>query len=69
MGARWPGPECGNKLPLYDHREERTLRHLDRMRFRPILHARLPRVECPTHGALQAKARGRSHMADSPLSS
>lgn len=43
-------PECGKPCPIYDHREERQWRHLDTMQFQTILHSRIPRVECPTHG-------------------
>jgi hypothetical protein len=28
---RWPCPECGILLPVYDHSEEREWRHLDRV--------------------------------------
>src|SRR6266849_3990310 len=28
-GVRWPCPECGTELSLYDHAEERVWRHLD----------------------------------------
>lgn len=54
--VEWPGgevapcPVCGEMFSLYDHREERIWRHLDTMQFRTILHCRIPRVECPTHG-------------------
>ena len=27
--AVWACPQCSKKLPLYDHAEERTWRHLD----------------------------------------
>ena len=52
---RWPCPECGVELPLYDHAEERAWRHLDSCQFLTYLHARPPRVLCPTHGAKQVK--------------
>jgi transposase len=52
----WSCPECGeSKLPLYDHSEERTWRHLDSCQFLTFLHARPPRVNCPTHGVRQAR--------------
>ncbi|MEZ0228736.1 MAG: ISL3 family transposase [Planctomycetota bacterium] len=52
----WCCPECGeSKLPLYDHSEERTWRHLDSCQFLTFLHARPPRVSCPTHGVRQAR--------------
>jgi len=49
-GTRWPCPECDAELPGYDHAPERTWRHLDSCQFKTYLHARPPRVECPTHG-------------------
>ena len=48
--ARWPCPECATPLGLYDHAEERVWRHLDSCQFQTYLHARPPRVQCPTHG-------------------
>jgi transposase len=53
--ARWPCPECAAPLPLYDHAEERAWRHLDSCQFQTYLHARPPRVQCPTHGVRQAR--------------
>lgn len=47
-------PECAKALPVYDHAEERTWRHLDAFEFTTILHARPPRVECPEHKVRQA---------------
>jgi len=43
-------PECGQAGPYYDLREERTWRHLDSCQFQTFLGARLPRIQCPTHG-------------------
>ena len=43
---RWPCPECGVELPLYDHAEERAWRHLDSRQFQTYPHARIPRVTC-----------------------
>lgn len=51
--AAWECPKCAKKLPLYDHAEERTWRHLDSCQFQTHLHARIPRVECDEHGAVQ----------------
>lgn len=45
-------PECGRACPLYDHREERSWRHLDTMQFETIIRARTPRCECPDHGVV-----------------
>ncbi len=52
---RWPCPECGTLLSLYDHAEEREWRHLDSCQCKTFLHARPPRVACPTHGTRQVK--------------
>src|SRR5207248_3409963 len=41
--ARWPCPECGTELALYDHGEERTWRHLDSCQYQPYPPARPPR--------------------------
>ncbi len=54
-GQRWPCPECGVELPVYDHAEERAWRHLDSCQFMTYLHARPPRVACPTHGVRQVR--------------
>src|SRR5262245_47886669 len=53
--ARWPCPDCATALPLYDHAEERVWRHLDSCQFQTYLHARPPRVQCPTHGVRQVR--------------
>lgn len=49
-GTRFACPECGDELACYDHAPERQWRHLDSCQFKTILHASVPRVECPTHG-------------------
>jgi len=54
-GERWPCPECATPLGLYDHAEERAWRHLDSCQFQTYLHARPPRVQCPTHGVKQVR--------------
>ena len=46
-------PHCAKTLPLYDHAEERTWRHLDSCQFQTYLHARIPRVKCAEHGVVQ----------------
>lgn len=51
--TRWPCPECQQRLPCWDHAEERSWRHLDTCQFQTFLHARIPRVQCPTHGVKQ----------------
>ena len=52
-GTKFCCPECDESLPCYDHTAERQWRHLDSCQFKTILHARIPRVECPTHGVRQ----------------
>ena len=42
-------------LPLYDHAEERTWRHLDSCQYQTRLHARIPRVHCGEHGVVQVR--------------
>lgn len=49
-----PGCEHG-QLPVRDHSDEREWRHLDSMQFLTYLHARPPRVQCPTHGVRQVR--------------
>lgn len=48
--ARWPCPECGQGCSTYDHQPERNWRHLDTCQYRTVLHAELPRSNCPEHG-------------------
>ena len=52
---RWPCPECGVLVPLYDHAHERIRRHLDSCQFKTFLHARPPRVNCTEHGVRQVQ--------------
>lgn len=49
----WSCPHCSQVLPVYDHAEERTWRHLDSCQFQTYLHARIPRVTCGEHGVVQ----------------
>lgn len=53
--TRWTCPACDQALPCFDHAEERTWRHLDTCQFETHLHARIPRVQCPTHGVKQVR--------------
>lgn len=58
-GVTWHCPECGRDseaLSCHDHVAERTWRHLDTCQFQTLLHARLPRVNCPEHGVVQVAA-------------
>ena len=54
-GRLWPCPKCEVELALYDHAEERAWRHLDTGGFPTWLHARPPRVKCPTDGVRQVR--------------
>lgn len=49
----WPCPACAEAAPGHDHAEERVWRHLDTCQYQTFLHARVPRVACPTHGVHQ----------------
>ena len=51
-GARWVCPECLAAAPIHDH-QDRTWRHLDTCQFKTLVHARVPRLNCPTHGIKQ----------------
>jgi len=48
----WVCPECRERAPIHDHRE-RTWRHLDTCQYRTLIHARVPRLDCPNHGLRQ----------------
>lgn len=48
-GTRFGCSDCGEVSPIYDH-QERSWRHLDTCQFRTLLHARVPRLNCVTHG-------------------
>lgn len=48
----WVCPECGAAAPIHDH-QERHWRHLDTCQFPTFVHARVPRLNCPTHGVKQ----------------
>lgn len=49
--AQWVCPDCQHSVPVYDHREPRSWRHLDSCQFQTFLVASLPRAHCPEHGA------------------
>ena len=48
----WVCPRCSSAAPIHDH-QERRWRHLDTCQFPTIVHARVPRLKCPTHGIKQ----------------
>jgi len=52
--TRWVCPECGAAAPIHDH-QDRSWRHLDTCQFHTIVHARVPRLNCPKHGIRQLK--------------
>jgi transposase len=52
--TRWVCPECLAPAPIHDH-QERTWRHLDTCQFKTFVHARVPRLHCPTHGIKQLR--------------
>lgn len=54
-GRLWACPVCEDELPLYDHAPARAWRHLDTGGFPTWLHARPPRVKCPTDGVRQVR--------------
>jgi transposase len=54
-GCRWNCPHCSRELACYDHAPERQWRHLNTCQFHTLVHARVPRVECPEHGVVQVK--------------
>lgn len=52
--TRWVCPDCQAPAPIHDHRE-RQWRHLDTCQYRTFVHARVPRLACPTHGTRQLR--------------
>jgi transposase len=65
--TRWVCPECLASAPIHDH-QERTWRHLDTCQFKTFIHARVPRLSCPTHGIQQrAVRRGLARRQLQPL--
>ena len=54
QGARFPCPEGDEAAcPVHDT-TDKTWRHLDFFQHQAYLHARVPRVNCPSHGVRQA---------------
>lgn len=52
--TRWVCPECLAAAPIHDH-QERSWRHLDTCQFKTFVHARVPRLDCPSHGIKQIR--------------
>jgi transposase len=50
----WVCPDCLAAAPIHDHRD-RVWRHLDTCQYRTLVHARIPRLNCPTHGIRQVR--------------
>ena len=50
--SQWCCPKCEKTCSLHDHTRERTWRHSDTCQFQTLVHAAVPRVECPEHGVL-----------------
>src|SRR5437899_6110448 len=50
----WSSDVCSSDLPIHDH-QDRTWRHLDTCQFKTFVHARVPRLNCPTHGIRQLR--------------
>lgn len=55
LDAKWNCPECRTTAPVYDHAEEQQWRHLDTCDCQTYVHARLPRVNCRTHGVRKVR--------------
>ncbi len=52
--TRWVCPECLAAAAIHDH-QDRTWRHLDTCQFKTLVHARVPRLNCPSHGIRQLR--------------
>ena len=55
-GTKFPCPTCQGAATVYDHTPEQVWRHLDTCQCRTYVHARLPRITCPTDGVKQVPA-------------
>ena len=55
-GVRCPCTVCEKPLSVSDHVKERVWRDLDSGIYQAYIHASIPRVRCPDHGRIQAKA-------------
>ena len=52
-GILLPCPVCDKYSPVYDHQEERAIRHLNTCQLETYIHVRMPRIECEDHGVKQ----------------
>ncbi len=48
--ATWQCPKCTRTCVLHDHGPSRVWRHLDTCQYQTLLHAAIPRTQCPEHG-------------------
>lgn len=46
---------CSHELPCYDHTPDRQWRQFDSCQFKTVLHASIPRVDCPEHCVKQVQ--------------
>jgi transposase len=51
----WACPECRCAMHIHEYNDRRW-RHLDSCQFKTIITAKIPRVQCPTHGTQVVKA-------------
>lgn len=54
--SRFHCPECQALCPVYDSEEDRAWRHLNFFEHQTFLHARYPRIKCPTCGIKTVEA-------------
>ncbi len=54
-GTKGACSTCNALCAVYDHREQRTWRHLDTMQFKTRLVAQVPRIHCKEHGIKSLK--------------
>ena len=54
--SRFACPQCQALRPVYDSEEDRVWRHLNFFEHQAFLHARYPRIECPTCGIKTVQA-------------
>lgn len=52
-GSRFPCPQCKKHTSIYDHTKQRVWRHLNTCHLKTFIHAKLPRINCATHGIQQ----------------
>lgn len=50
----WACPECRRPMHIHEYNDRRW-RHLDSCQFKTIITAKIPRVQCPTHGTQVVK--------------